>query len=176
MHTDSKSLFDVITKCSKKQERRLMIDLQAVRDAYKAHEISNVGFIRGPNNLADGMTKPFKCDPLNDLLRTGKEIFSVEQWVIRSSDTNTANAVPNDDHDSSTNYPINHDQLTADQTRDICNIACTTYHSAISSNTAFPRMLRKQSPAYSVIQEAIICNMSPRPACITTRWFARSAP
>ncbi len=175
MYTDSNSLFDVITKCSQTQERRLMIDLQAVRDAYKTHEISNVGFIRGPNNPADGMTKPFKCNPLNNLLRTDKAIFPVEQWVIRSSDTNTAKAVSNDDHDSSTNYPINHDQLTADQTPDIRNIDCTTYHSTITSNTAIPSMLRKQSPAFSGTQEAIKCNKTPRPACITTRWFARLA-
>ncbi len=60
MYTDSKSLFDVMSKCSRTQGRGLMIDLQAVRDAYKSHEISNVGFIRGPENPADGMTKALK--------------------------------------------------------------------------------------------------------------------
>lgn len=57
MFTDSKSLFDAIAKCSHTQERRLMIDFQSVRDSYATHEISNVGFIREPNNPADGMTK-----------------------------------------------------------------------------------------------------------------------
>ncbi len=42
-----------------------MIDLEAVRGACKTHEISNVGFIHGPNNPADGMTSPFKSDPLS---------------------------------------------------------------------------------------------------------------
>ena len=79
MYTDSKSLFDIITKCSQTQQRRLLSNLQAIRYAYKTHEISNVGFIRSPNNPADGMTKPFKCDPLNNLVRTGKAIFPVEQ-------------------------------------------------------------------------------------------------
>ena len=152
MYTDSKSLFDVITKCSQTQERRLIIDLQAVRDAYKTHETSNVGFIHGPNNPADGMIKPFKCDPLNNYLRTSKAMFPVEQWVIRSSGTNTAKAASNDDHDSSTNYPINHDQLTADQTRDICNIECTTCHNTVqacSDNKALHIVISKR-PSYEI--------------------------
>ena len=62
---------------------RLMIDLQAVRDAYTSHEISNVGFIRGPNNPADGLTKRGKCIALNHLLRTGMADFKIDQWVLR---------------------------------------------------------------------------------------------
>ena len=60
-----------------------MIDLQAVRDAYTSHEISNVGFLRAPNNPADGMTKIGPCAALDHLLRTGKTDFLVEQWVLR---------------------------------------------------------------------------------------------
>ncbi len=79
MCTDSKISFDLITECSLTQERRLMIDQQALRDAYNLHEISNVVFIRGPNNPADGMAKPLKCDPLNSLLRSGKADFTVDK-------------------------------------------------------------------------------------------------
>ena len=60
-----------------------MIDLQAVRDAYKTHDISNVGFIRGPNNPAYGMAKPFECNPHNNLLHTDRAILPVEKRVIR---------------------------------------------------------------------------------------------
>ena len=81
--TDSKSLFDVITKCSQTQERRLRIDLQAVCDAYAVRDISNVGFIRGPNNPADGLTKIGEFHALYHMLLTGKCDFIVEQWVIR---------------------------------------------------------------------------------------------
>ncbi len=73
--TDSKSLFDVITKCSHTKERRFMIDLQAVRDAYVLHDISKVGFIRGLNNPADSLTKIGKFHALYHLLRTGKNDF-----------------------------------------------------------------------------------------------------
>ena len=79
IYTNSRSLFDLLNKCSQTQERRLMIDLQGVWDAYKSQDISNFGFIRGPNNPADGMTRPSKGVSLHDLLRTGKAIFSVDQ-------------------------------------------------------------------------------------------------
>ncbi len=84
----SKSLFDVITKCSQTQDRRFIFDLQAVRDAYKTHKVSNVSFIRGPKNQADGMSKPLKCFPLQNLLLTGEIDFIVYQWVIRNAISN----------------------------------------------------------------------------------------
>lgn len=52
-----KSLFDLITA----QGKRVIIDLQAVEDAYSTHEISEVVFLHGPNNLADSLTKIEKC-------------------------------------------------------------------------------------------------------------------
>ncbi len=67
-----------------------MIDLQALRDAYAVHDISNVGFIRVPNNPADGLTKIGKCRALYQMLLTGKCDFNVEQWVIRCSNAATS--------------------------------------------------------------------------------------
>ncbi len=44
--TDSKSGFDFITKCSQTQERRLMIGVQAVGDAYAVQDIGkSVSFV-----------------------------------------------------------------------------------------------------------------------------------
>jgi len=60
-----------------------MIDVQVVRDAYSTQEISNVGFIRGPDNPADGLTKTGKCQALQDILLTGKLNVKAEKWVIR---------------------------------------------------------------------------------------------
>ena len=75
--TDSKSLFVAITKCSQTQQRLLMIDIQAALDAYPVHEISNVGFIRGRKNTADGLSKIGKCHDLYHMLLTGKCDFIV---------------------------------------------------------------------------------------------------
>ncbi len=85
MLTDSKSLFDTMIKCSTTTEKRLMIDISVVREAYTAQEISNVGFVRSPNNPADGMTKAGKCASLTDLITTGKAKFPVESWVLRKT-------------------------------------------------------------------------------------------
>lgn len=44
MFTDSKSLFDVNTKCFSTLEKLLMIDTSAVHEAYRKEEVSYVGF------------------------------------------------------------------------------------------------------------------------------------
>lgn len=85
MFTDSKQLFDVITRASHTTEKRLMIDIASAREAYKNFEISNVGLVAGTDNPADGLTKPRVCKPLYDLLRTGQDDTPVSQWIIRTT-------------------------------------------------------------------------------------------
>ena len=57
MLTDSLSLFDVITKAKITSEKRLMIDVKVVKDAYQRNELHNIGFIRSEYNPADALTK-----------------------------------------------------------------------------------------------------------------------
>ena len=84
--TDSKSLFDVITKSSTTSERRLMIDITAVRNAYNDQELSDVGFIRTKYNPADAFTKLGSCEALNTIIQTGICKLPIEQWVIRGNE------------------------------------------------------------------------------------------
>ncbi len=79
----SESLLDVIMKCSRTQERCLIIDLQAHNDAYAVHEINNVGFIRGPNNPGEGHTKFSKCHALHYMPLNRRCGFIFEKWAIR---------------------------------------------------------------------------------------------
>lgn len=84
MFTDSKQLFDVVTKASHSSEKRLMIDIAAAREAYNRHDITSVGLIASEHNLSDAMTK-LRCGPaLDSFLRTGVVHTPVVQWIVRT--------------------------------------------------------------------------------------------
>lgn len=55
--TDSESLLKLIVKSSVTTEKRLMVNVRAAREAYERGDIRNVGWIRSPDNMADGLTK-----------------------------------------------------------------------------------------------------------------------
>ena len=61
-----------------------MIDLQAVRYAYLVQDISNVGFIHGPNNPADCLTKICKCHSLIHMQLTRKCDYIADQWLCEA--------------------------------------------------------------------------------------------
>lgn len=85
MFTDSKTLFDVITKNTTTTEKRLMIDIKAVRESYERMELSDVAWIRSENNPADALTKVKENAVLNHIVDKQVVDHEVEQWVIRSS-------------------------------------------------------------------------------------------
>lgn len=64
MLTDSESLFKLIVKSSVTTENRLMVDMRAAREAYERGNISIVGWIWSPDNIADGLNKVSKCKAL----------------------------------------------------------------------------------------------------------------
>ena len=81
---DSKSLFDIIGKSSRTSEKRLMPDISGTKQAYKAEQISSIGFVRSSYNLANGLTKPHIQQALYDLITTGRHTIAVEQWIVRN--------------------------------------------------------------------------------------------
>ena len=82
--TDSKGLFDIVSKGSKTSEKRLMLDIAAAREGFRDRIISDIGFVRSKANLADGLTKPMQQAALQTVLATGQLHISVEQWIIRT--------------------------------------------------------------------------------------------
>eukprot|EP00171_Calliarthron_tuberculosum_P023435 IDg23435t1 len=84
MFTDSKQLFDVITKASHPTEKRLMIDIASVREAYDEFEISNVGLVSGASNPADALTKPNFSSTLLNIMTDSKDNTPVLQWIFRT--------------------------------------------------------------------------------------------
>jgi hypothetical protein len=83
MYTGSLSLFDVIPKSSTTAEKRLMIDLVVVREAYDRMEIAQLAFHRTNWNPADALTKVSRNTYLETILTTGTSDHPVAQWVIR---------------------------------------------------------------------------------------------
>ena len=83
-YTDSRSLFDVITRNTSTSEVRLMVDVRSMRESYERMEISDLGWIRSEHNPADALTKMKENSVLNAILDEGKILHPVEQWIIRS--------------------------------------------------------------------------------------------
>jgi len=82
--TDSKALFDIISKGSRTSEKRMMLDIAAAREGFRDHVISDIGFVRSAHNLADGLTKPMQQAALQRVIRSGRLTTQAEQWIIRN--------------------------------------------------------------------------------------------
>lgn len=81
--TDSKLLFDIISKGSRTSEKSIMLDIRSTRTAYQSKEISNIGFVQSSESIADGLTKPRTQMALLSLLHTGMYEPNCEQWILR---------------------------------------------------------------------------------------------
>ncbi|KAF2750536.1 hypothetical protein M011DRAFT_245361 [Sporormia fimetaria CBS 119925] len=55
--TDSYSLYECLVKLGTTKEKRLMIDIMALRQSYERREITEIRWINGEDNPADAFTK-----------------------------------------------------------------------------------------------------------------------
>ena len=58
-----------------------MVDLMCLRQAYEWHEIIEVKWISGGNNLVDAMIKVKPCQALKTLIDINKLNLKVIEWV-----------------------------------------------------------------------------------------------
>lgn len=91
--TDSKSLFDIISKGSRTSEKRMMLDIAAAREGFRDKAISDIGFIRSHKNVSDGLTKPMSQAMLRGILTKGQLDIVPDQWIVREK--TKADAVEN---------------------------------------------------------------------------------
>jgi hypothetical protein len=84
--TDSFSLYECLVKLGTTKEKRLMIDIMALRQSYERRELAEIRWIEGDSNPADAMTKskPNKC--LEQLVSHNQLDIKVKGWVDRSDD------------------------------------------------------------------------------------------
>ncbi len=90
--TDSKSLFDCLVRLETTVEKRLMIDVMALRQSYERREITEVKWIDGSNNPADSMIKTGSkaSSALRQVIDTNRIKLDSTEWMKRANqDENT---------------------------------------------------------------------------------------
>ncbi len=82
--TDSFSLYECLVKLGTTKEKRLMIDIMALRQSYERRELFEIRWINGLDNPADAMTKTSPNQALTTLIDTNQLQIRVEGWVKRA--------------------------------------------------------------------------------------------
>jgi hypothetical protein len=83
LYTDSRSLYDCVVKLGTTSEKRLMIDIMCLRQSYERREVTEVRWIEGASNPADGLTKSTSCSALKSLIDTNRLNVKTRGWVER---------------------------------------------------------------------------------------------
>lgn len=84
LFTDSKCLFDVISKGSRTSEKRLMLDIAVAREQFRVSDVSDICLVRSAANLADGLTKAMHQAALRDCVGYGRLVVTPVQSIIRT--------------------------------------------------------------------------------------------
>jgi hypothetical protein len=82
--TDSFSLYECLVKLGTTKEKRLMIDIMALRQSYERRELTEVRWINGEDNPADAMTKINANKTLERFLDDNEITVRMEGWVDRT--------------------------------------------------------------------------------------------
>ena len=84
MFTDSRSMFDVLTRSLSISERRLIIDLRTLPEAYRPEDINYVVFVFSEDNTANLFTKLKANNALYKTLVSRRDETSFVQWIFRT--------------------------------------------------------------------------------------------
>ena len=84
--TDSYSLYECLVKLGTTKEKRLMIDIMAIRQSYERRELTEIRWINGQDNPADAMTKGTPNKALEKFIDTNELSVRIEGWVKRGED------------------------------------------------------------------------------------------
>ncbi|KAK2002410.1 hypothetical protein LX36DRAFT_730293 [Colletotrichum falcatum] len=84
IYTDLYLLYECLVKLSTTKEKRLMIDVMALRQSYERREIHEIRWIHGSDNPADGFTKSSPNSALGALVSDGTVKIWMNGWVLRT--------------------------------------------------------------------------------------------
>ena len=81
--TDSYSLYECLVKVGTAEEKRLVIDIMALRESYERRGLYEIRWNNGLDNPADAMTKANPNHALQTLIDTNSLLVRIEGWVKR---------------------------------------------------------------------------------------------
>jgi hypothetical protein len=84
--TDSYSLYECLVKLGTTNEKRLMIDIMALRQSYERREIAEIRWINGEDNPADALTKATPNRALKRFIDSNMLSIRVEGSVQRPTE------------------------------------------------------------------------------------------
>jgi hypothetical protein len=88
-YTNSRSLYQCLVKLGTTQEKRLIINVMCLRQAYERREIAEVRWIKSDSNPADAMTKSKTTNALQALIDSNILTMDTEEWVERDQKIDT---------------------------------------------------------------------------------------
>ncbi|CCE32582.1 uncharacterized protein CPUR_06442 [Claviceps purpurea 20.1] len=91
--TDSFSLYECLVKLGTTKEKRLMIDIMALRQSYERRELAEIRWINGEDNIADAMTKTNPNKALEAFINRNKATIRVEGSVARPKSARSGEGV-----------------------------------------------------------------------------------
>ncbi|XP_044716542.1 polyprotein [Hirsutella rhossiliensis] len=83
----SYSLYECLVKLGTTTEKRLMIDIMALRQAYESRDIAEIRWVNGADNPADAMTKASPNSALTQFISDNQLNVRVEGFVHRNNTT-----------------------------------------------------------------------------------------
>ena len=78
VYTDSFLLYECLVKLRTTKEKRLMVNIIAIRQSYERRELYEIRWINGADNPADAMTKATPNRALETFVSTNKICVQVE--------------------------------------------------------------------------------------------------
>jgi hypothetical protein len=81
--TNSYSLYECLVKLGTTKEKRLIIDIMALRQLYERRELYEIRWVNGLDNPADAITKALPNKALETFVSTNQMRVRVEGWVKR---------------------------------------------------------------------------------------------
>jgi hypothetical protein len=81
--TDSYSLYECLVKLGSTLEKRLMIDIMALRQSYERREIAEIRWIHGDDNPADALTKEAPNKALERWVDNNQATIRIKGFVER---------------------------------------------------------------------------------------------